>query len=267
MNFTNCKIEKEKVIKAFLVVITVFFSVLIILVGVNILNELKEGKYIGRGIEPQKTLTVSATGEVYKKPDLALVTFSVITEEKTVKEALSENTENMNGVIEFIKSQGIEEKDIKTTSFNIYPRYEWYETTGIPPYPQGERVLVGYEVHQSLEVKIRDLEKIGDIIQGAIDAGANQIGDLRLTIEKEDEFKKEARIQAIQKAKEQAIELSSQLGVKLVGIINFQESVLLPRFYGFESEVPLGMGGGEAPQIEAGETLISVTVSITYEIK
>ena len=248
---------KKNIITAFIIVAIVFLVSLTIWVSIDIQNKITK---------TENTITVSDTGEIYAKPDLALTTFSVISEEKTVAEALSQNTEKMNAVIDFVKGQGVEDKDLKTTSFNIYPRYEWREgKTEIPPQPQGKRVLVGYEVRQSLEVKIRDLEKIGAIIEGATGAGANQAGDLQFTIDKEDELKKQARDQAIEKAKTKAKELASQLGVNLVRITDFQESSLVPRYYGLEKvTVP---GAGEAtPQIELGENKIEVTVTITYEI-
>ncbi len=264
-NFKNLR-EKNKILfTGLLIILAVFLLALTVSTIVGIQNKIKEGKYIGQEIETKNTITVSDKGEVYAKPDLALTDFSVITEKKTVAEAMSENAEKMNAVIDFIKEQGVEDKDLKTTGFNIYPRYEWYGVTQF--YPQGRRVLVGYEVQQSLEVKIRDMEKIGDIIQGATDAGANQVGDLQFTIDNQDEFKKQARGQAIEKAKNKAEELASQLGVKLVRITNFSESGVIPYYYGFEKAV--GMGGGEeapAPEIETGENKIEITVSITYEI-
>jgi len=264
-NFKNLR-EKNKILfTGLLIILAVFLLALTVSTIVGIQNKIKEGKYIGQEIETKNTITVSDKGEVYAKPDLALTDFSVITEKKTVAEAMSENAEKMNAVIDFIKEQGVEDKDLKTVNFNIYPRYEWYDT--IQFYPQGKRVLVGYEVQQSLEVKIRDMEKIGDIIQGATDAGANQVGDLQFTIDNPDELKKQARGQAIEKAKNKAEELASQLGVKLVRITNFSESGVIPYYYGFEKAV--GMGGGEeapAPEIETGENKIEITVSITYEI-
>jgi len=235
-------------------------------IGVDITNKIKEGRYIGQEIETKNTIVVSGTGEIYAKPDLALTSFSVITEAKTVAGALSENTKNMNAVINSAKSQGVEDKDLKTTNFSIYPRYEYVkEETDIYPYPPGKRVLTGYEITQSLEVKIRDLQKVGDIIEGAASAGANQIGDLQFTIDKEDELKAEARKQAIDQAKEKARELASQLGVKLVRITNFSESGTAPIFYGLEKMAAPAAGGG-TPQIETGENKIEVQVSITYEI-
>jgi hypothetical protein len=250
---------KKNIIIVLIITAIVFLVSLTVWVNIDIQNKIQE---------TENTITVSDTGEIYVKPDLALTTFSVISEAKTVAEAMSENTEKMNAVIDFIKDQGVEDKDLKTTSFNVYPRYEWREKEGcIPPCPLGERVLVGYEVRQSLQVKIRDLEKIGVIIEGVTEVGANRVGDLQFTIDKQDELKKQAREQAIEKAKTKARELASQLGVNLVRITNFSESSVFPRFYGLEKAV--GVGGGEEvtmPQIEIGENKIEVTVTITYGI-
>jgi uncharacterized protein YggE len=262
--FFCCKISRI----IFLIVIILLLISLIAWFGVGIMNKLKEGRYIGQEIEAKNTITVFGTGEIYTKPDLAIVDFSVVTEKKTVAEAMTENTKSMNAVIDSVKKQGVEDKDLKTTNFYIYPRYEWQKETTclIYPCPESKRVLVGYEITQTLEVKIRDLAKIGDIIQGATDAGANQAGDLQFTIENEDEFKKQAREEAITEAKAKATELSSQLGVKLVRITSFSESGTTPVPVPLYSEAKAMGGGTETPQIETGENKISVTVSITYEI-
>jgi len=214
--------------------------------------------------ETENVITVSDTGLVYAKPDLGLFTATVVTEAKTVTEAMSTNTEKMNAVIAAVKDQGVEEKDLKTISFNIYPRYEWHDKSAY--YPTGERVLVGYEVRQSLQVKIRDLAKIGSVIQAATDSGANQVSDLKLTIDNQDILKAQAREEAITKAKTKAKKLAEQLGVKLVGISSFSESGEVPHFVGNEITKSLS-GAGEGPTIETGENKIEVTVHITYKIK
>lgn len=263
--FKNLEDKNKILLTGLLIILAVFLLALTVSTVVGIQNKIKEGKYIGQEIETKNTITVADKGEVYAKPDLALTTFSVVTEKKTVSEAISENAKKMNAVIDFVKEQGVEDKDLKTISFNIHPRYEWYGVTQF--YPQGRRVLVGYEVRQSLEVKIRDMEKIGDIIEGATDAGANEVGDLQFTVDNPDELKKQARGQAIEKAKNKAEELASQLGVRLVRIVNFSESGVIPFYYGLEKAA--GMGGGEeasAPAIETGENKIEVNVTITYEI-
>jgi hypothetical protein len=246
--------------------IILLLTALLLWLAVDIFNNIKESKYIGQAT--RNTITVQGDGEIYASPDLAMITASVITEKKTVAEALSANAEKMNGVIEFLKEQGIEDKDLKTTGFNIYPRYEYYEYDLLSSYrPEGQRVLIGYEVTQSLEVKIRNLETVGDIVQGVADNGANQVSSLQFVIENEDGFREQAREQAIAEAKEKAGKLASQLGINLEKIVNFYESGSYRGYYAKEESIS-AMGGSydTAPSIETGQNKIEVTVEIVYEI-
>ena len=238
-------------------ILAVLLAVLTVSIAIDVKDKIEE---------TENTITVFATGEVYAKPDLALTTFSVVTEAKTVETAMTENTEKMNAVIASMKEEGVMEKDLKTTTFNISPRYEWYyQEVCIPPCSSGERVLVGYEIQQSLQVKIRNLEKVGALLQKATDAGANQIGNLQFTIDDQDAVKSQARAEAITEAKAKAKELTDQLGVRLIRISSFNESGAYD--YAMEATASIGKGGGTEAQIETGENKISVTVYITYEIR
>ncbi|MBU4082660.1 SIMPL domain-containing protein [Patescibacteria group bacterium] len=258
-DFKNCG---HKVLCALAGVLILFLGVLTVSAAVGISNKIKEGRYIGQEIESKNTITVSGQAEVYAKPDLALVVFSVVTEAKTVAQAMTQNTSKMNAVIDSAKGMGVEEKDLKTTSFNIYQRYE-YRTSGL--YPSGNRVLVGYEVSQSLQVKIRDLEKIGQIIEEATDAGANQVGNLQFTIDDQDALKAQVREEAIKSARAKAEKIADELGVSLVRIVGFSENLAAVRYdYALKAEA-MG-GGGEVPQIETGENKVETTVSVVYEI-
>jgi uncharacterized protein YggE len=259
----NLKLKNEKLFSLLAWVAVVLLIALFFLIVVLVQNQIREGRYIGQEIESRNTITVSDSGEVYAKPDLAVANFGVVNEAETVAEAINENTQKMNAVIVAIKNEGVEEKDLKTTTFNLYPRYEWRDGD----YYEGERVLVGYEVRQNLEVKIRNMGKIGDIIQKATQAGSNQVGDLQFTIDNEEELKKQARNQAIGKAKTKAQELAQELDVDLVRIVSFNESSSLPYYYALEKAVGAGMVDEESsPQIETGESKITVAVNITYEI-
>jgi len=251
---------KKKIFLALLSVLVVFFIVLILSTAVDVVNKIKEGRYISQNVRMRNSIVISETGEVYAKPDLALITFTILKEAKTVAEAMDENSATMNNVINVIKEQGIEDKDVKTTSFNIRPRYEYSEGT------YGKRILVGYEVIQDLQVKIRDLGKIGIIIERGTSSGANEVSDLQLTIDNQDELKKQAREQAIAAAKIKAGELTSQLGVKLGKIVSFNENFYVPYYDTGTYMMAEGMGGGEVPDIQTGENKISVSVVITYEI-
>ena len=270
--FHQCCGHKKKLLSIFIIIVSIFFIALTVSTVISIKNKIKEGKYIGQDIESRNTINVGGKGEIYAKPDLGIIDLSVITEAKTVEKAMSENTKKMNDVINFVKNQGIEEKDLKTVSFNIYPRYEYRNPESeneIYSYSSSKRrVLIGYEITQQLEVKIRNLEKIGQIIEGATDAGVNDVGDLYFIIDNKEEYKKQARNQAIEKAKVKAEELASQLGIRLVRIVSFSESSYTPYYdYGYGGAMMEAAEIDEAPEIETGENKITSNVSITYEIR
>ncbi|MFA5386630.1 MAG: SIMPL domain-containing protein [Candidatus Paceibacterota bacterium] len=228
-----------------------------------IVNVLTSSHRVGQDISKVPTITVSGTGEVYTKADMGLVVLSVVTESKTVSQAMTENASKMNNVISFVKQQGVEEKDLKTTNFSINPVYAYNNDTG-------KRTLTGYQINQSLQVKVRDLSKIGTIIEGATNLGANEVGSLQFVIDDDDAVKAQAREEAIKDAKSKAEILAKQLGVKLVRVTGFNESGIYPTQYYYGAEKlssSIGMGGGIAPDIQTGENKTSITVSVTYEIK
>ena len=247
---------KKEIILGLGGVLILLFTSLTVLTIVDVSNKIKEGRYIGKEIAVQNSITVTATGEIYAVPDLGLINFSVIVEAKTVAVAMDQNSKKMNEVINTLKDNGVNKKDIKTTSFNTYPRYQYRE--------DGSRTLTGYEVTQQVSVKIRDLDNVGKIIADASSAGANNISQLQLIVDDQEGLKAEARKIAIDKAKAKADKLSSQLGVSLGTVITFNEGSLFasPRF-AFTEDLAVG---ATIPNIESGENKISITVNITYEI-
>lgn len=213
----------------------------------------------GKNIKPERTISVSAEGKIVAIPDIATANFSVITEGKTTKEVQSKNAEKMNKVIEYIKSIGIDKKDIKTTSYYLYPKYE---------YPNGRSILIGYTLNNSISIKIRDFDLISDLIAKSVDLGINQIGDVQFSIENPDMAKSEAGALAMKNAKEKAQRLAQQAGVRLGKIITFSESeggYPIPYYTKAEG---YGVGGGAIPpQIEQGSQEITVVMNITFEIE
>jgi hypothetical protein len=118
-----------------------------------------------------------------------------------------------------------------------------------------------------LQVKIRDLDKVGSIIQAATQAGANQVGDLQFTLDDEDALKAQARSDAIAQAKEKAKNIAAELDVRLIRIVSFNENDTMPYYGKYDMVAEYGIGGsGPALDIETGENRISVTVNISYEI-
>lgn len=261
--------NKDKVSKAifiFVIIISLFFAV-------KVINEWKSGSYIGREGGMQSTINVEGKGEVFAAPDIATFSFTVSEKAKTVKEAQETVTKKMNGILESLKKSEIDEKDITTGGYNIYPEYE-YQTLNCFAYPcpQGKSTIVGYNVSHNITLKIRDLDKIGSILTDLGGLGASDVSGVSFSIDKQDELKTQARDMAIENAKTKAEELASALGVKLVRVVNYSEygNGVVYGQYAMKSEA-YGLGGGvvaaPSPEIPTGESKIVSTVNITYEIR
>lgn len=236
--------------------ITLFLLALVVSYGVDIVTKIKTYHYTGR---QYATISVSGEGKIYAKADVVIVDLSVVSEGKRVIDVQNENTEKMNQVIEFLKDFGINEKDIKTMGYNLVPQYS-YEEHRSPK-------ITGYSLTQTLEVKIRDLDKTGEILEGVVNYGANQIGSLYFKNDKDEELKEKARGMAIDDAQKKAKKLVSQLGVKLIRISGYNEGVTSPYYRAdYEMMKGIGGGGGEAPQIQVGENEIIINVTITYDV-
>lgn len=250
-----------KVKKIIAVMASVFLAVLVIFFIAKSFNEIEQRKYIGQDIIPANTVTVSGKGEIFTKPDIAKISISVEKEALTVAEAQSRATEDINKIIAFLKGASIEDKDIKTTNYNIYPRYDYIEKQG--------RVFRAYAVTQTLEIKIRKIDETGKILSGVALAGVNQVGGIYFTVDDEEAPKREARQKAIVDAKEKAAQLAKDLGVKIVRLVSFYESGGDSPYLYKMGAAGLGIGGeaAPAPEIPAGENRVIVNVNLTYEIK
>jgi len=207
-------------------------------------------------------ITVSGQGKVYTSPDIATLTLGVQTEGKDVKEITQKNVSSMNKIIDGLKKLNIENKDIQTAQYTVNSQYDWTE--------EGGRVLKGYTISQNVEVKIRDFTKIGDVLSMATENGANVVGDLQFSIEDAEQFKTQARAEAIKQAKEKAVVLAQQTGINLGDIINVYEDSYGYAPVAYSSAKLMGAGTDavqESAQIESGEQTVTVTVNLTYKVK
>ena len=206
------------------------------------------------------TVSFSGEGTVLAKPDVALVSVSIVTEAATSKAAQDENSKKSKTLTDFLNEQNIEEKDVKTTGYNIYPQYRY------PQYDSPE--IRGYQVNQTLEVKIRDLDKVSGVLDGVVSAGVNQVNSLSFQIDDPDALRAEAREKAIADAKKKAEELKDQLGINLGRIVNFSESIGgFPGPIYYDRAIGLGGAGGGGPSVPTGENEVVVNVTLTYQIK
>lgn len=239
-------------------------------------TSMKEYKYIGRDVNAQTTITVSGDGESFAAPDIAMVSFAITQDAKTPADARKVVDEKMKKVSEFLATSGVAAKDIKTTGYNLNPKYEWQQKQIVCimypcDQPSGKQVLVGYTVTQSTEVKVRNLDTAGTILGGLTDNGATDVSGLIFMVENEDGIKATVREMAIAKAKAKAEQLAKDLGVHLVRIVSFNEGGNYPIYYGRGGMELKAMsadsGMASAPSISAGENKYTSNVTIVYEIR
>lgn len=214
-----------------------------------------------------RSFTVSGEGKSVVVPDIAEFSFSVVTEGGNDLAALqSENTKKMNAAIQYLKGNGIDEKDIKTQNYNVSPRYQYASCAlgGICPPPQ----IVGYTITQGVAVKVRDFKKIGELLAGVVKNGANTVSDMRFTVDDMTTVQNAARTEAIQKAKTKAKAIAKASGFDVGKLLSIDEG-MNPVAY-TDSRL-FGMGGvakeSASPQIEAGSQEITVNVTLRYEIR
>jgi uncharacterized protein YggE len=209
--------------------------------------------------ENLRTLDVSGVGVVYLTPDIVYINIGVNTQRENASEAVSINKEQTSAVIQAIKDFGVAEKDIRTTNFSIWsnPTYDEF----------GQVTGTNYSVDNTVYVTIRDIDKLGDLLDAAISAGANSIYSIQFDVEDKTEANREARALAVDDAKSEAQELAEASEVSLVEIqtISYYEGSPTPIFQGKGG----GGGGGEgaAVPIQPGQLAVTVTVNMTYTIK
>lgn len=253
--------------------LTVLFSLLSLFIVVAIVGGAQFLNTIERAGYGENVISVSGEAEIFAVPDIATISFSIEVERGSVEEAQEEATKRVNSVIAFLEDQDVDEKDIKTTNYNAYPRYQYPEIQCIRfPCPTGERTLAGYVVNQTVSVKVRDTDAIGTILGGIGEREVSNINGPYFDIDNREELELQAKKEAIENAKEKAEELADSLGVRLGGIVSFNEGGYYPRAYStldfaaVEESIG-GSTGKVAPEIPIGENAIRANVSIVYEIK
>jgi uncharacterized protein YggE len=237
------------------------------------IKTVKEYRYVGVGITPSNIITVSGEGEAFSVPDTAEFTFSILENAETAGEVQDVATKKANEAIKALVDNGIEEKDIKTVAYNLNPKYEWMVAKKCVRFPcEKNRVQVGFELSQAIKVKVRNLDKAGEMLGIVTNTGVSSVSGLTFTIADEDSIKAEARKQAIDEAKTKAEKLAKDLGVSLVRIVGFSEDGYMPspvftRNVSFDKSAMSASSAEISPNIPAGENKLVSNVHITYEIR
>jgi len=233
--------------------------VLIIIVGVYLLGQI----FYQMSSLPENTpqdISVQGQGKAYVKPDIATVSLGMKTEGTSVGEITKTNVDSMNKIIKALKDLGIDEKDLQTTQYSITPKYNWTERTGSVP--------DGYTIDQSILVKIRNFDNIGDVFTIATNNGANMVGGLQFSVDDPEAAKVQARKEAIAEAKQKAYDMAKSAGLRIIKLVNISEtSGTYPQpLYGM-GEAAMKSVSSIAPDIQAGQEEISVSVYLTYRVR
>ncbi len=204
------------------------------------------------------TFNVSGEGKVSVVPDLAVVNVGVRAQGTTVKTAQDQMNAAINKVADAIKRLGIDPKDIQTTNYSINPDYDY----SIQP-----QKIRGYTASSTIQIKIRDTEKVNAVLDASTANGANEVYGISFDVSDKTKAENEAREKAVADAKKKAEAASKIAGFKLGRLVNYSEN-----FNGFPIPIPLRSTAisediePPKPQVEAGSTEVTVNVTLSYEV-
>ena len=215
----------------------------------------------------QTGILVSGEGRVSVEPDLAIVNIGVEAQAETVAEARADAAGAMFSVVAAVKGRGLSDADIQTTSFNIWPKYQ-YEEIERDGRSVNRQVLVGYTVSNSAAIKVRDLSALGPIIDEVAEAGGDftRINGVSFTVEDTKPFMNDLREAAFEEAKAKAGQLADLAGVELGQAMFISEGVATPDVVRSDLAFRAMAMESSATPISAGETELRLTISALFGI-
>lgn len=207
-----------------------------------------------------RVVAVNGEGRVMVMPDTAEVTLGVTITNADLGAAQSEANSKMDAVIAALKDNGVAENQIKTSSYSIQVNRDW---------EKADQPITGYTIYHLVHAKVKPMDDVGDVIQAAVDAGANTVNDVMFSVENVDGAVRQAREQAMEDARQKAQHLAELGGVTLGPPVVIAEGTTpspMPKIYDGRETVASDMAGGAAP-IQPGETEVYVSVSVSYGIQ
>jgi hypothetical protein len=202
-------------------------------------------------------LDISATGEVTRVPDVAIISAGVVSRSASASGALQDTANRMSQVLAALKRTGVADRDIQTSNVSLNPEYRYPENQS----PQ----LVGYTASNNVTVRFRDISSSGKILDALVAVGANQINGPTLTVDKPESALDEARAKAVAIGRARAELYAHSLGLRVVRIVSVNES----GGYAVPPPVPMMMAQARKADtsIEAGEQKLQVNVAMTFELQ
>ena len=210
-------------------------------------------------------ISVSGEGVATAAPDMAVISLTVLREAETAREALDANNEAMANVLAAMKAEGIAERDLQTGAFSVQPRWVYPKNNNDE---NRKAEIVGYTVNNTLTVRIRDLSRLGAILDTSVSLGVNQGGNVAFTNDDQDTIRETARLDAVKKARAKAEAMTGALGVSLGRITQISEnSYSAPPMPMARAEMAMMAGkAADSVPVASGENEYRVTVNVTWEL-
>lgn len=208
----------------------------------------------------ERTVSVSASGSVVAEPDIASISAGVVSEADAAKDAVARNNAVMAKVIDGLKRAGVAAKDIQTTHLSIEPRYK---QSNAGQGATNNRSIDGYRVTSQVRLTVRDVRRLGEVLDQAISLGANQIGQITFDVADSELLKDAARRQAMENARRRGELYAHAAGAQLGPVLRVSEGVasLLPSAGVTVFAAPHGV------PIEAGTRRLDVEVQVVYALR
>ena len=203
------------------------------------------------------TIVVSGTGRVAVEPDIAELRLGVSIARPTVEAARGAAAEAMSAILAAVLAAGVERRDVRTTLLAVQPRYDYRD--GKAP------TLTGYDLNNVVEISVRDLATLGNVIDGALTAGATSLDGLSFRVDDPRPAEREARTAAVAEARSRAEVLAEAAGVAISGVSDIVEGGP-PPVWPQPKAARMAMAAEGGTPVEAGTTEISVTVTVTFRI-
>jgi uncharacterized protein YggE len=216
------------------------------------------------------SISVAGEGRVTAAPDVAEIHVGVVTQASTARDALAANNEAMNRLMEVVKERGVATKDVQTSNINVSPQYSQ------PPQPRPGREdqaegfvprIVAYNVTNTVQITARKLDKLGELLDAVVQAGANQMHGISFRVDEPEKLLDQARKSAMADAKRKAEILVGEAGVVLGSPIQISESSGPIPFQQQKMMFGRAMAAAEAMPVAPGEEELKVSVSVTYELR
>jgi len=229
----------------------------------------------GKGDNPQTyTITVSGEGTSSATPDIATISFTVQEQASTVQAAQDAATKRANAAIDAMKAEGVADKDIKTSGYNVMPQYASQGSSGCAAGMYCPRIeiqtnsntITGYQVSESIDVTVRDTSKAGEVVQKLGSLGVQNISGPNFKVDDDSGVTNDARAKAIENARAKAKELAKELGVSLGDVVSYSDNGQVYPMYSAAKSMDSGAGSAPMPNLPTGSDDRTVTVQVTYEI-